>query len=282
MNRLLVILSIFLASLASARAEGVGFTRIMVDDPMGGQMRVSIWYPTESEGGRTTLGPFTIEAARDAVPAEGTLGLVVLSHGNAGSDLGHRNVARALAKAGFIAAAPLHPRNNYQDNSGVGRRAVMEGRPRQISAVIEALLGDPLWRERIDPQRIGAFGFSLGGYTVLTLLGAQPEIARIVAYCEGDTDDPFCGIGGDLADHMRTALSLDGEVSTQDLSDPRICAAVIADPVAIPFSDEELASIEVRHIQLWRPEHQDLLFASAHGGRGRSCAEVKSGSRGGR
>ena len=50
------------------------------------------------------------------------------------SDLGHRNVAAALAEAGFIAAAPLHPRNNYRDNSGELRRIVMEGRPLQLKA----------------------------------------------------------------------------------------------------------------------------------------------------
>ena len=52
----------------------------------------------------------------------------------------------------------------------MARRIVMEGRPRQITATVDALLAIPKWRERIDNRRIGAFGFSLGGYTVLAIL----------------------------------------------------------------------------------------------------------------
>ena len=35
-----------------------------------------------------------------------------------------------------------------------------------VSAVLTALLESPSWGPRIDPGRIGAAGFSLGGYTM--------------------------------------------------------------------------------------------------------------------
>lgn len=248
-------------------AGGVGFTRIVTGDPMGGAMRVSLWYPANQVSGTVRVGSFTFQATRDAEPARGRRGLVVISHGTAGSDLGHRNIAIALAEAGFIAAAPLHPRDNYEDSSGVGRRIVMEGRPRQITATVDALLSIPKWRERIDSRRIGAFGFSLGGYTVLAILGAKPEMSNIVDHCETTQADPFCAIGGNLADAIRRALELDGQEAPQDAFDPRFCAASIADPVAVPFSNEALASIDARHIQVWRPEEQNLLLAEAHASR---------------
>ena len=91
-------------------ASGVGFSSIVMRDPMGGEMRVSLWYPVNRAGGTVRIGSFTFPATRDAEPAKGRRGLVVISHGTMGSDLGHRNIAIELANAGFIvAAAPLHP-----------------------------------------------------------------------------------------------------------------------------------------------------------------------------
>ena len=172
-------------------------------------MRVSLWYPANQVSGIVRVGSFTFQATRDAEPAKGRRGLVVISHGTAGSDLGHRNLARALADRGFIVAAPLHPRDNYEDSSDVGRRIVMEGRPRQITATVDALLAIPKWRERIDTRRIGAFGFSLGGYTVLAILGAKPDMSNIIDHCVTTPEDPFCDIGGNLAEVTRRAIELD-------------------------------------------------------------------------
>ena len=248
-------------------AGGVGFSRIVTNDPMGAEMRVSLWYPTNQASSTVNVGPFTFQATRDAEPAIGRHGLVIISHGTAGSDLGHRNIAIALAEAGFIVAAPSHPRDNYEDNSGVGRRIVMEGRPRQMTATVDALLSIPKWRERIDLKRIGAFGFSLGGYTVLAILGAKADMSNIVDHCQTIPADPFCDIGGNLAEATRRIIGLDYKEAPQDVFDPRFCAASIADPVAVPFSDEALASIKARYIQIWRPEEQNVLLAKAHASR---------------
>ncbi len=161
---------------ASEREYGVGFTRLSTADPMGGQMQYSLWYPTKVPNGVVRSGPFEFPGTRDAEPAAGPFGLVILSHGSGGFDLGHRDTAIALAKAGFIAAAPLHPRNNFRDDIGDDQRIVLDGRPRQLSAVIDALLAQPAWSSRIDSEKIAAFGFSAGGYTVLAVLGAQPQL----------------------------------------------------------------------------------------------------------
>ena len=250
-----------------ASANGVGFSRIATSDPMGGEMRVSLWYPATRVSGTVRVGPFMFHATRDAEPAKGRHGVIVISHGTAGSDLGHRNIAIALANAGFIVAAPLHPRDNYEDSSDVVRRIVMEGRPRQITATVDALLSLPMWRERIDSKRIGAFGFSLGGYTVLAVLGAKPDMSNIIDHCATAPADPFCDIDGNLAEAARRAVELDYQEAPRDVFDPRFCAASIADPVAVPFSDEALASIKARHIQIWRPEEQNILLAEAHASR---------------
>jgi predicted dienelactone hydrolase len=125
---------------ASEREYGMGFSRLSTADPMGGQMQYSLWYPTKAPNSVVRLGPFEFPGTRDAEPAAGQFGLVILSHGSGGSDLGHWDTAIALAEAGFIAAAPLHPRNNFHDDIHDDQRIVLDGRPRQLSAVIDALL----------------------------------------------------------------------------------------------------------------------------------------------
>ncbi len=112
-------------------------------------MLVSLWYPSEAKDGVVSLGPFEFPGTLDAEPAAGHFGLVILSHGSGGFDLGHRDTAIALAKAGVIAAAPLHPRNNFHDDIGDDQRIVLDGRPRQFSAVIDALLAQQVWSSRI-------------------------------------------------------------------------------------------------------------------------------------
>ncbi len=250
-----------------AAASGVGFTRFGIDDPMGGKMQVSLWYPTDTPSETVVIGPFSFPGTREAKPNDDMAGLVVISHGTQGSDLGHRNVAVALADMGFIVAAPLHPRDNFRDNSGVGRRIVMEGRPRQVSAVVDGLLSHASWGRRIDANRIGAFGFSLGGYTVLSVLGAEPDMSHIITHCDRPDTDPFCDVirGGyrssdnTLAQEYRTEFT--------NLTDTRFCAAVIVDPVAVPFSDEAVVQIKTPYVQVWRPENQNVLLASAHASR---------------
>ena len=260
MKRLAVAASMLCCLSQPVPAAGVGFSRIQVADPMGGRMQVSIWYPAVRPSTIVRIGSFSFAATRDAQLANGQFGLVVLSHGTGGSDLGHRNVAIALARAGIIAAAPLHPRDNYRDRSGLGHRVVMAGRPRQLSSVIDDLLNRRDWRDRIDRRRIGAFGFSLGGYTVLAASGAEPDFARIRPHCARAPEDPFCNIAG----RRSGAANLGVQAG---LTDQRVCAAVVADPVAVPFSDAALARIKVSHVQVWRPETENVLLSSAHASR---------------
>ena len=52
------------------------------------------------------------------------------------------------------------------------------------------------------------------------------------------------------------------------LADVRLCAASIVDPVAVPFSRcSAYGGISTRHVQVWRPEHENVLSAKAHASR---------------
>ncbi|KPV34561.1 dienelactone hydrolase [Variovorax paradoxus] len=166
---------------------------------------VALYYPTQAAPRTTAMGPFTVRAAIQAPPDEKFKGLILLSHGLAGTELGHNSLAEALARAGYLVAALRHPGDNWQDGSLLkqGGAAYFGERPRQASRVIDALLQDPQWKDRIarDDQgpRIGAVGHSAGGYTVLALAGAQADLSRIATHCASEraADPVFCGVGRD-------------------------------------------------------------------------------------
>ncbi len=97
-----MVMPINLDAKASEPEFGVGYSGLSIADPMGGQMQVSLWYPTEVPNSVVRLGPFEFPGTHDAEPAAGRFGLVVLSHGSGSSDLGHWDTAiaafeRALA-----------------------------------------------------------------------------------------------------------------------------------------------------------------------------------------
>ncbi len=243
---------------------GVGYARLSTADPMGGQMQYSLWYPTKVPNSVVRLVPFEFPGTQDAEPAAGQLGLVILSHGSGGSDLGHRDTAIALAKAGFIAAAPLHPRNSL-GAMGDDQRIVLDGRPRQVSAVIDALLAQPAWSNRIDAKKIAAFGVSAGGYAVLAALGAEPEFSRILDHCEQHAEeDPYCSIVGLSDVAARKARVMEYAGPQQSFHDGRLCAAVIADPLAVPFSDATLKALPPAKLLFFRPEVENVHKAEFH------------------
>jgi predicted dienelactone hydrolase len=61
-----------------------------------------------------------------------------------------------------------------------------------LSRVIDGVLASPRFGPRIDPARIGAAGFSLGGFTVLLLGGARSDAQRLDAFCATHAGDPSC------------------------------------------------------------------------------------------
>ncbi len=121
------------------------------------------------------------------------------------------------------------------------------------------------WSTRIDVERIGAFGFSLGGYTVLAVLGAQPQLSEIINHCGHHfDDDPICGIFGLLDEAARKAWANEHAGPPQNFHDERVRAAVIADPFAVPFSDATLKTIPPVRLLFYRPENETVLNARFH------------------
>lgn len=82
---------------------------------------------------------------RRGAPGATVNGLIVLSHGTGGIELGLSSLAEALARSGYPMAALRHPGDNWQDGSLLRGHAdrCFDERPRQVTRVIDAIPADP-------------------------------------------------------------------------------------------------------------------------------------------
>jgi len=145
-----------------------------------------------------------------------------------------------LSDAGFIVAAINHPGDSVNDSSRRDDVSVLASRPADIERLLDFMLNDWNGKAAIDPDKIGFFGFSKGGYTGLVLIGVDPDFKRVARRCT-DTEG--------------TCVQLQhGEFPPPLPHDVRIKAAVLADPAtSFAFTPNNLASIRIP-LQIWRSE----------------------------
>jgi predicted dienelactone hydrolase len=155
-------------------------------------------YPTTPENARADFvlpdGAVVPRMQRGAeapiLPAGSSKWPVILySHGYGGSPL-HASYLRSLiafASWGYVVVAPFHGDLRYSvfgpNGGGFGKTAdipiwsefvAMQAlRPLSMSAGLDLVLAHPDWRDRLDAGRIGAFGVSQGGETLMLLGGAE-------------------------------------------------------------------------------------------------------------
>lgn len=217
------------APAAAARPnEAGGFSRLVVPDGQGPAIEAGVWAPPG--GGRG-------------------LPLVVISHGNGGDFRSHEDTAQALARAGFVVAALTHTGDNWRDQS---RATDVAGRPRQLAVLIDYMLGAWEGRTSLDPARVGAFGFSAGGFTVLTAAGGQADLSRIGEHCQANPGFYDCRL------IAARPVAVEAPRWTHDA---RIKAVVVAAPaLGFAFSREGLAAVR-QPVQLWEAGRDQVLPA---------------------
>jgi len=235
-----IILAIALVLAAPhARAAGVRFIDVPADAE-GPVVHGAMWSPCAESPGTIDWGRGTVPGVRDCPIVGDKLPLVVVSHGRLGSFVGHHDIDETLADAGFIVAAINHPGDTASDTSRTDDLSVFVERPTDIKRLIDFMLGVSPAASVIDPRRIGFFGFSRGGYTGLVLIGANPDWANATARCQGSSMQ--------ICEQIRSK-----EFPAELTHDPRIKAAVLADPLAIAFTAGSFATVKVP-VQLWASE----------------------------
>ncbi len=272
LTRSALVLAAALLLQSPAAALEAGFRQTSIAGPTAGApaTTLALYYPTQTPARAIPMGPFTPRVAFHGVPEPTVKGLILLSHGTGGSELGHSTLAQGLARAGYLVAALRHPGDNWQDGSlpQAGAAAYFDERPRQVSRVIDALLRDPLWKDRItrDVQgpRVGAVGHSAGGYTVLALAGGAPDLALLASHCAMNqaTDPVFCRTGrvGQPAPPAAATAA-----PAAPLTDRRVRAVVALAPVGVVFSDRSLAAIAIP-VSIYQADLDRWLVPRFHAG----------------
>ena len=233
----------------------------------GHSLHVVVWYPAVSGASETQqsfppgdkglflAGYASPKAALIAPsPTLSKVPLIVLSHGSGGSAEQLAWLGVALARAGMIVAAVDHPGNNSKQPYTPAGMLLWGERATDLSDVIDGMLADPQFSPRIDRTRIGAAGFSLGGYTVLELAGARTDFSRIEQYCGAHAESALCNtremqqLGG--AQNALAAVRATDAVGLaragESFADPRVKALFLMAPApAMALTEDSLREVHL-------------------------------------
>jgi predicted dienelactone hydrolase len=245
--------SFVLAALFSPAALGaMGVTELAANDQHG---VVTIFYPTAAAEQPMPLKIGLLSVAQDAAPMPGNGRLVLLSHGSGGSPWVHTDLVRLLVEAGFVVAAPRHEADNHLDGSDPGVGAWTR-RPLEMSRALDAVAADARFAPLLQFDRVGAYGMSAGGHTVLSLAGGRWSPAGMRRHCEQHLaeDFNFCvglnlRLTGGWLDGLKKRLALlvirhrFTDDTPRQHTDPRIVAFVAAVPVAADFDPASFATL---------------------------------------
>src|ERR1700722_9881717 len=224
-----------------------------------------IWYPADAAAVEQMQwigspdSPFAkaAKAARDAALIAGSerFPLILLSHGIGGSSAMMAWLGAALASHGYIAAAVNHPGNNALEDYTIPGAVFWGQRAHDMSALLELPRADPPFGPRIDPKRVGAAGFSLGGLTVIELAGGIAEFSRYQDFCKPPKADGMCtdkieyrGLLPKATALAKTDPGIQAAFAENSKShrDPRIRAIFAMAPALGPaFDPDSLAKISI-------------------------------------
>ncbi|MFD2139724.1 hypothetical protein [Ancylobacter oerskovii] len=247
----------------------MGFAEGMFTDPSrphwSGEgsrpVRWSAWYPADAgrvaaaDDGPASSGFRRSPRYRDAPLAAGAapLPLVLLSHGTGGTVAGLEWLAHRLAARGFLVAGVDHHGNTAREAYRPEGFLCWWERAGDLSRLADHLLAAPRFAGRIDPARLHAAGFSLGGHAVLALLGAITEVPRFLAWAAGGPFErgprEFPDLGGRIAPLLAESAVFreSWERQSRDYRDARLRTALLMAPAPTvrAFTPESLAAIRL-------------------------------------
>ncbi len=190
---------VFSLSLVRSEAHAAGYQTLSLkvshrDSPLS----LHIWYPSKDDGADIMLGKNVVfkgvQVRAGATPIKTPktkFPLVVLSHGSGGNAVNIAWIGAALADAGMIVVATNHPGSTSGDSTPMRTLKIWQ-RPADLSAIITRFEKQPPFGLRPDMKKVGAVGFSLGGYSVLGLAGAQVRKQKYIDYCDGELSRLDC------------------------------------------------------------------------------------------
>jgi len=229
----LVVTLPYTAAGAKVGVTTITFEKTSVTTGAPRSLATIIWYPAAGRSG-------TPEALglRDAKVKRGHFPLIVFSHGNCGRPREATYLTMALARMGFVVAAPPHVGNTADDrtcaNAFIDSAA---NRVPDVRFVLDAMLAlnaaksSPFYR-RLRAEDVGIAGLSFGGYATLLASQMEPRFRTAFALVPGGTvflgqDDitiPTIVIG---AEHDQIVTYAESVKAYERLAGPRMLVKLL-------------------------------------------------------
>ena len=163
--------------------------------------------------------------------------VIAISHGLGSNRQTYEYLAEHLASHGFAVAVVEHLGSNAAQTEALLRGRANEiaepteftDRPLDVTFLLDELTrlnkDDPLFRGRLNLEKVGVVGQSFGGYTALALAGAPINFERLNSECQ-PTENSW---NVSLLLQCRALELTPGKVETPD---PRIRAAIAINPIS--------------------------------------------------
>jgi predicted dienelactone hydrolase len=223
-------LAVTVSASAFAQTPAPGFRPWQAPSPPNARpLAGGLWYPASGEGAITSLFDSPIfqgvPVQRDAAVLPGRWPLVLLSHGIGGHWRSLSWLGAGLALQGAVVVGVNHPGSTFGDYD-MHRSQDHGSRVNDLSSTLDALLADTAIGPHIDTQRIYVAGFSLGGWTALSIGGLRGDLKAYAGYCATSGHRHCRDIARAGVDLMR----LDATRWNRSYRDPRVKAVAAIDP----------------------------------------------------
>jgi predicted dienelactone hydrolase len=203
---------------------------------------VEFWYPTDQRQGTYEVSEESVwihpKELRNVEIAgsQTSYPLIMMSHGNRGDRRERTWLVEALVRQGFVVASVEHHGNAWYHYNPLSSFCFWD-RAKDITFALNSLLQDPNFQDRIDRDRIGFVGYSMGGMTGLALAGAQASHTREIA------KEQCSQLGGMIPESVVDGL--DFVEAEKNYEDPRIRAMLLICPAAFVYQPFALQKIKI-------------------------------------
>ncbi len=239
---------------ATAQAAEIGVINFTFDAPNRDRIvQALVTFPAEGGGFPESVGDNPVFKGvmlrRDAKPERKRHPLIIFSHGSGGNAANASWLTKRLAEEGYVVIAPSHQGSTSGDSRPETTIPATWERKRDMSALLNAIEHSPSLGRLVDLNNVTAIGFSLGGHTVLGLVGAELRAKSLAANCDSDAAAPGCTWlkqGNYLIKGHVDLHKIDESKFNTRYVDPRIKRVIAIDPAFVPAYDAQ--SIKEIHV----------------------------------
>lgn len=190
----------------------------------------------DSTRNRPLLTDVYIPNVQNAAP------VIVISHGLGLDSSNFQYLATHLASYGFAVAVPNHPGSDAKQlhsllngrANDVAEPSEFKDRPLDITYILNQLekgnQSDSRFKGRLNLQKVGVFGQSLGGYTALALAGAKINFEQLKKDCQPAALQNTWNMSL-LLQCRALELNISKSAKDYNLRDERVKAAIAVNPI---------------------------------------------------